>query len=185
MLEKQNLHLEQERIDALHAAYEKQDAATVAALQQEQVIEEISRVLDCNYTVEPYQSELATLLRSGNDALDWYMQHSQYDGLFILQSQAMGDLNRILVDFLFIERTTLLDRLVQYGSYRSLSKELDAHMFRLLGSPDQGALCFEQGIRLSRSLLTALNIPRRTTPFFFQSENMSWYIHPSTMKTST
>jgi hypothetical protein len=145
MLEKQNLHLEQERIDALHAAYEKQDAATVAALQQEQVIEEISRVLDCNYTVEPYQSELATLLRSGKDTLDWYMQHSQYDGLFILQSQAMGDLNRILVDFLFIERTTLLDRLVQYGSYRSLSKELDAHMFRLLGSPDQGALCFEQG----------------------------------------
>lgn len=144
LVEKQNLSLKKERIEALHAAYLKQDAASVAQLQQEQVFEEISRILDCEYTVEPYQIELATLLRSGDDALDWYLQHSQYNGLLILQSQAMGELNRIRVEFLFIERMPLLDRLVQYGSYRNLSKELDAQLFGLLGSPDQGALCFEQ-----------------------------------------
>lgn len=144
LVEKQNLSLKKERIEALHAAYLKQDSASVPQLQQEQVFEEISRILDCEYTVEPYQSELATLLRSGDDALDWYLQHSQYNGLLILQSQAMGELNRIRVEFLFIERMPLLDRLVQYGSYRNLSKELDAQLFGLLGSPDQGALCFEQ-----------------------------------------
>ncbi len=138
--------LQQEHLEALHAAYKAQDPKALAALMlaQQDAPVEISAILSCTYTVQAYDETLAELLRSGNAAIHWYMQRSQYDALFLLQSQSMGDLNRVLVEFVFTDRTVVLDRLVQYGAFQSLESALDEQILRLFGSDDQGVLRFEK-----------------------------------------
>ncbi|MDT3357854.1 MAG: hypothetical protein LIR47_00760 [Spirochaetota bacterium] len=148
LLEKEKKSLEQKRLDAIHAAYGKQDAdiLNTALRVEQQELGDVPNIRTCEYTIEAYDEALAALVRSDEQALVWFMQHSLYDGLFLIQSEKLGDLQRIRIEFVSTDRILLLDRLVQYGSYQSLGSELDEQIFRLFAAPDQGALLFEKGI---------------------------------------
>ena len=152
LLEKEKKSLEQKRLDAIHAAYGKQDAGILntALRVEQQELGDVPNIRTCEYTIEAYDEALAALVRSDEQALVWFMQHSLYDVLFLIQSEKLGDLQRIRIEFVSTDRILLLDRLVQYGSYQSLRSELNEQIFRLFaGSRPRSKCFFEKGVGAS------------------------------------
>lgn len=147
MLQEFQDSLEQERLASLHAAYQAQDAKKLAAsLQMEQTdFPEVPKTLRCEYVRTDYDSKVSELLRLDEQALQWYRKREQFDALLLLQSQKLGDLERVRIEFASHSRTLLLDTLVQYGSYQSLNEILDTQIFKYMSSSLLSALVLENG----------------------------------------
>lgn len=157
----------------LHGAYQDQDAKKLASIaKNEQAFpDEIPENLVCEYSIEAYDGDVSLLLRSDEEAFAWYKERQQYDALFLLQSQNLGDFERVRIEFVSTSRTVVLDRLVQYGAYQSLVQELEAQIFKVMAAPTLSALVFEKGIASFSILVDGAKIPVDSSPLFLESGN--------------
>lgn len=171
LLEQQELSLLQTNAIRLHGAYQAQDAKKLdlAAKNEQREPDEIPQVLACKYIIEPYDSDLSLLLRSGEQALDWYKKRQQYDALYLMQSQKLGDFERVRIEFVSTSREVVLDRLVQYGAYQSIIQELETQIFKMMNAPALSALMIEKGIDSFSVLVDGAKIPVESSPLFLES----------------
>ncbi|MDX9915347.1 MAG: hypothetical protein RBS49_05590 [Sphaerochaeta sp.] len=97
------------------------------------------------YTAMPYSPSLARLVRSGDEAVSWYMEREGLDSLILLDVQRFDDFDRVVCTAVEEGSVILLDRLVPSGSFHELEEELSAAFLGYSSAHTKSALLVTDG----------------------------------------